>query len=410
MNVWLCQAGETPAFQKGQRKMRTSLLAQELCRRGHNVVWWASAFDHQKKRWRTDEEMQNPSDLAHLKIKYLRGLGYKSNISIRRFLDHRVLASKFKSNAELEPRPDLILASIPTYDMAVQATRLGKIWNIPVVVDVRDQWPEIFIKYLPSFLSPLVRAALAYDFRIFTEAVRTATALNSMMDTILNWALKYADRGRQNQDQVFYLGASAPSQSEEVPEGLVTTLNKIPNHHLKVAFVGTFGNQNNPSIMAEVAALTQDRPISFILGGNGAHYESIKKKTVDFKNFHLLGWLNESEMSYALKHADIAICPTPPNVDVFPNKVFVYFSHGLPVVTSSTGDLADIVTAQNLGALYKAEDIVSLKDVLEKYVSDSKLLESQKIKTKTAFEKEFNAENIYKRYVDYLEQFVVSRK
>ncbi len=51
MNIWLIQIGEPLPLEAGVRKMRTALLADKLLERGHSVYWWASAFEHQRKKW-----------------------------------------------------------------------------------------------------------------------------------------------------------------------------------------------------------------------------------------------------------------------------------------------------------------------------------------------------------------------
>ena len=47
--------------------------------------------------------------------------------------------------------PDLILSSIPTSELSLEATKLGKKNNIPVILDIRDLWPDVFLDVLPNF-------------------------------------------------------------------------------------------------------------------------------------------------------------------------------------------------------------------------------------------------------------------
>ncbi|MCD4712908.1 MAG: hypothetical protein K8R73_06455, partial [Clostridiales bacterium] len=49
MNIWLIQTGERLPIQICVRKMRTAILTNKLLERGHNILWWASAFEHQQK-------------------------------------------------------------------------------------------------------------------------------------------------------------------------------------------------------------------------------------------------------------------------------------------------------------------------------------------------------------------------
>jgi len=50
MNIWLMQTGEPLPIRNGIRKMRTAVLADKLLERGHKILWWASAFEHQQKK------------------------------------------------------------------------------------------------------------------------------------------------------------------------------------------------------------------------------------------------------------------------------------------------------------------------------------------------------------------------
>ncbi|MFX0200046.1 MAG: glycosyltransferase WbuB, partial [Candidatus Hodarchaeota archaeon] len=58
MNIWLIQIGEALPVKAGIRKLRTAYLADKLIQRGHDVLWWASAFDHFEKRWLYDNDKE----------------------------------------------------------------------------------------------------------------------------------------------------------------------------------------------------------------------------------------------------------------------------------------------------------------------------------------------------------------
>ena len=46
LNIWLLQIGEVLPLDVDARMIRTAYLADELVKRGNNILWWASAFDH----------------------------------------------------------------------------------------------------------------------------------------------------------------------------------------------------------------------------------------------------------------------------------------------------------------------------------------------------------------------------
>jgi len=56
VNIWLIQTGEPLPIGSGIRKMRIAVLADTLLERGHKVLWWSSAFEHQRKEMVSDRD------------------------------------------------------------------------------------------------------------------------------------------------------------------------------------------------------------------------------------------------------------------------------------------------------------------------------------------------------------------
>src|SRR2546425_947828 len=113
------QIGE-PLPTRPVREMRTALLCRKLAARGHSVLWWASAFDHFAKQWLFTDDTRTRVD-SGLEILALKGCGYQDNLSLRRLVDHRLIARKFRRLSKSESRPDLIVASMPSHDLAYEA-------------------------------------------------------------------------------------------------------------------------------------------------------------------------------------------------------------------------------------------------------------------------------------------------
>ena len=54
MRIWLVQRAEsTPHDESGSRRLlRIGIIADILSKRGHDVIWWTSNFDHVTKTHR----------------------------------------------------------------------------------------------------------------------------------------------------------------------------------------------------------------------------------------------------------------------------------------------------------------------------------------------------------------------
>ncbi|MCD4656366.1 MAG: hypothetical protein K8S87_02365, partial [Planctomycetes bacterium] len=237
MKVWLIQTGEILPIEDNVRKMRTAMLAEKLVERGHKVLWWTSAFEHARKKWRFNEDNKVKLDNG-INIFALKGISYVKHISLRRFVSHRKIAHKFKKKVLGEERPDIIIASTPPYDLAYQAVKFGKDNNIPVIVDIRDEWPELFLQRIPSWIKWLGRIALFHEFRIFKKALRGASALTSMMPSFIEWGVKIAKREKNINDRVFFIGCKKNNSGSKLSEN-IQFMNKLDKHFI-VSFTGTF--------------------------------------------------------------------------------------------------------------------------------------------------------------------------
>ena len=235
MKIWLIQTGEDIPFERGIRKLRTAVLAEELVERGHEVTWWASSFSHLRKEWIKRNETSVPLDNG-VNVELLHGRGYTSNVSLARVIDHRIVARQFRLRSTEIDNPDIIVCSLPPYDLAYQAAQYAKRRDIPLIIDARDFWPDIFLDFVPGILRPLIRIALYSEFRMTRSAFNQADAITAMSEDMLDWALSYREREKSRADRVFHLGFRAPSASTAtIPDWLAAQ-----DGHFIVAFIGTF--------------------------------------------------------------------------------------------------------------------------------------------------------------------------
>ena len=205
MNIWLVQTGEPLPLEDNIKKMRTAVLADELIKRGHSILWWTSAFDHFKKDWIFDKDTEVEIKEG-LKIFALKGWGYKRNVSFSRIIDHRIVTRKFRRIIPKITKPDIILTSMPPHDLAYEAVKFAKSNKIPILVDIRDPWPDIFLNHTPAILRIFAKMLLYNDFKMIKKTMQLADGLIAVTDTFLEWGLKYAERDKILNDNVFYLG------------------------------------------------------------------------------------------------------------------------------------------------------------------------------------------------------------
>lgn len=401
MNIWLIKVGESPPSDASARKLRMAMLSDSLIAGGHSVVWWTSAFDHFRKKWifKEDAEMKVTNSLT---IKALKGIGYRRNISFYRFIDHRIIASKFVKSASRMKKPDIIVSSMPPHDLAYQAALYAKRNKIPIIVDIRDPWPDIFIDNFPFLLRRIGKLILLKDFYMIKKTMKMADSLVAVSKTFLNWGLKYAGRQISKNDKVFYLGAKRIIENKPNKENNSYEFIKKLKDKFVVLFIGTFSSYHNPEILLDCAEKLKDEKICFVLAGNGEFFRKIQKRARALHNVVLPGWLNNYQIDELLKYSNVGICPTSKTVDLLPNKVFTYLSAGLPVISAFQGDLKEIIEEYRIGFNYPPNELDVLVDGIKRLYSNPRLYKEMSQNAANIFRRFFDSDIIYEEYAQHI--------
>ncbi len=412
MNVWLVETGEPLPLQPGVRKMRTALLADNLAARGHQVRWWVSAFEHQRKLmlFAGDREVALSPGIT---LQVMRGCGYGSNISLARYLDHRLVARKFRLRArDLEP-PDLIVAALPCYHLAFEAVRYGRQLNVPVLVDILDLWPDLLLAKLGNpLLHKLGQAALACDYARLHTLLKGATGLLAVSRGYLHWALKKAARSAREWDRVFLLGYQTRSNGSP-PHRLPEWLRERRGQKL-LLFIGTFGFSYELRLLVAAArrlAAAGRRDVCFVMVGTGEQAETVRRESAGLSNVVLPGWLDGAEIGSLLAHGYLGLAPyrlAPCEQDRLPYKPFEYLSAGLPLVSSLAGEMAAHITNHGLGINYRAGDLEGLCQAIASLLDDPAGRARMSLNARAFFKDHGDADRIYAGYAGHLESLAAA--
>lgn len=408
MRIWLIQTGEPLPIKDNVRKMRTAHLAEKLSGKGHQVIWWTSAFDHFSKDWISeDDDTLIINDNYY--IKTLKGCGYKANVSLARFIDHRRVAYKFRKISKSQVKPDIIVASYPPYDLAYQAVKYAKSKNIPVLVDVRDKWPDAFIDFMPDRMRKMAKSALFWDYRIAHRSLRMADGLISMMEMLLEWSLMHSKREKTWRDRVFYLGAEKIYTSGTRSKKIDDLVKKIGSKFV-ITFLGTFSNSYDPSICLQSARALSGEGIVFVLAGDGELFSTISKEADGIPNVIMPGWLNYDEMAVLLSYSHVGLCTAQKLFDAFPNKAFLYLSAGLPIVSAVQGEFKRILEDSKAGFSYLPGDLSGFNEHIKTLSRNPRLYGFMSRNAGAIFDKRFNADNIYEEYAEHVLRIAMQNK
>lgn len=414
MNVWLFQTGEQLPIEKSVRKMRNSLLAEKLLRRGHTVYWWASCFEHQRKIMIAEGE-EEVHISPNFTIKLLRGCGYKKNVSVSRYIDHYLVSRKFRMYSKGFAKPDVIVASMPCYHLAFEAARYAKKKGVPLLVDIQDLWPDIFLDRIANrVLTRLGRVVFAVDYARVTSLLRNADGLIAMSNGILKWGLNKIDRAPCKWDRTFFLGYKCPFENpgNRTQTPVPKWLKGIETQKLFI-FVGTFGISYELELVVKAARRFHESgntDVCFVLAGTGEKYQSICKQAEELPNVVLPGWIGKSEIEVLLQKgwAGLVCCRSVENA--MPNKCFEYLSSGLPLVSSLEGEMAELIEEHCIGLNYWPGDVQRFCECIETLAYNTEL-RNKMLENASQFYREYgDADRIYGAYAEHIERLVEARQ
>ncbi|MBT4868032.1 MAG: glycosyltransferase family 4 protein [Planctomycetaceae bacterium] len=387
--------------------MRTWMLAEALAKRGHDVVWWSSTFSHQRKELvaRSDETFRVCEGVT---LKLLHSGSYRRNVSVRRLLHHRTLARRFSECADSEAPPDIIVSAYPIIEVASQAVQFAKRNAIPIVVDVRDLWPDYFLEHIPRILRTPANFALRGAYRQKQHIIQNADSVVATTEGILRWALQTGGRERMPFDRPFHLGYPA-SNASTAAESMVCPEYLRPFRDRTIfTFVGIFGSAYDLETVcraAKVLADEGDERVHFVFAGTGGRFDEISAQARGLPNVTMPGWLWKEQIDALLQHSDVGLVPFYDGIpDAMPNKVFEYLSAGLPLMTCLSGELRDLVESCRIGYYYRDGDHSSLLAGIRKIASDGILVENMSKNARSVFEERFTADTVYGAYAEHIEQ------
>lgn len=414
MRVWLVTLGEPLPIDGPQtRLLRTGFLARALRLRGHEVTWFSNRFSHHSKVQRDGPDARVLPGGERLIL--LNSRGYRSNVSVERYLDHRDLAKDFLARAPTEERPDLIVASMPTIDLCKAAVEFGQSIGVPTVVDIRDLWPDSIWDLAPRRLRPAMALATLPLERQLRSALTSATALTSHVADFIEWARRKTHGGRPENDRVFPLGYESLSEeldTSEAHEFWASHGLDLGGKDFLAVYVGTISRQCEFGHVIEAARALSSSGMKFVLCGTGDTLPELQTAAATLPNMVVPGWCSHAQISVLLENAGAGLMPyrrLPNFVGAVPNKALEYMAGGVPIVWSlEEGALAELIRDEEIGVTYDltANGLVNALSDLRNSGEKAALLSAR---ARYLFNERFRADRVYDEMVTFLESLVVQR-
>ena len=390
-NIWFICVGEpVPINDNFDNLHRCGKLAHEFSLQ-NDVTWFTSNFDHFSKK-KIDFIAEKKIN-KNFKLFFLDTKPYKKNISLSRFFSHYLIGKKLKKEMKsFTKKPDIIYASFPTIELAYECTKYAKNHNIPIIIDIRDLWPDIFLSAIPKLLHPIAKIVLFSWYLQKKYIFNNATSIIGISDYFLQFGLNSAKGRNIKLDKVILksFDSNMASVKKQKQEG----------SRFEVVYLGAISKNKLDLELVLNAFQRLDNNYHLTICGSGDDLEYYKAKSSD--NVSYMGFLDKRNFSKVISRSDVGIIPLNNRFDFttqLVNKSIEYLSFGLPILSSLDGELKKFILQNKIGFHYSSDK--ELVSQIKKLESDKHLLDNFSKNAAQVFLDEFDFKNNFKNFENH---------
>jgi glycosyltransferase involved in cell wall biosynthesis len=416
VRIWIIATGEPVPFledEAGNRLLRAGRLARHLAEAGHRVTWWTARFDHYGKRQReVPEDRPVASGIDGLDLVFLGSRGYDRHISPRRFLDHGDVGRAFRRAAPKAEAPDVILCSFPLVELADAAVAHGRSRGVPVVLDVRDLWPDVLYERIAARTGlPVKGLFLPYE-RAARRAFRSADGVIAITSGMLDWVYRRFGRRRGSErDRVFRQVKTRPVPETDPALDAYWAEKGVDLSDGRLRFVWSgsiIPDTDGPALLEAVARLdaaTAAR-VEIVICGLGTLVPEVEAAAARHPCLKYAGWVPERELNHLLARAHVGLLCYLDRPDFqmsTPNKVIDYCAAGLRILTNLTGEIAQLTDDPDFLVHYPTGDAAALAARIAELAADRDRFATKSPAARAVFDREFDADVVQPALAAYLE-------
>lgn len=357
------------APEQGAPQRRWAALIREFQDAGHEVEVFAPPPHHPSGKrpaeyGRTLKAGRKMRDESGALVHRVAWLCHRGDI-VTRTLDHLVssLASYRAASRRIRQRngfvPDVIIATAPAVPTLIAGRMLGRRFGIPLVVEMRDAWPDL-VTYTPGLVSG--SGPVAWIKRRVHAAV---TALQRSGATVVVTTESFAEvlRERGIREVHVIRNGTNPDQFELVPA------RGDDHRELRVLYMGTIGRSQGLELVVRAVAELKRLGVPIHARIVGAGYERRALMRLNDELGFPVEFLSTVPPNEVLEHytwADstiVSLRDWEPFAWTIPSKLYELLSSGRHITGILRGESAEILREARAGHVVapgSAEELVDL--------------------------------------------------
>ena len=380
-----------PEFGAPQR--RWSALVQRFIAAGHRVTVAAPVPHYptgrptreQSRTHRVGAVERGRHGETVLRTAYLP---HHSDI-VSRTADHLVVAGDslrrlLRRFSRPGTRPDVIVATAPAIPTLLVGRILSVVWNVPLVVEMRDAWPDLVTHVGPvgAIAPELAHAAhrsvakrlMAWSVALAKgEVHHMVTDWQSRAKAVVTTTARFADVLRERGVEPVHVVRNGTDL-----DGVRAQHDHLPDDHpeLRCLYLGTMGrSQGLGTVVRAAAALhAEGVDVRVRMVGHGVEAHALADLAAELDApVEVIPRIPHREVGAQYAWADTVIVSLrdwAPFAWTIPSKLYEMLATGRHITALLDGEAADVVTAAEAGDVLPPEDVEALVALWRELAAD----------------------------------------
>ena len=336
--VWIVNEYNGP----DEIRTRQTVLSQYLEEHGYEVYLICGSSDNKGGK---------NAILEKVKFKYFESDGAKYYViktsDYHRTYERVMVAIQFQRKIwklrDKLPKPDVIVSDFAGLFGNV-FLKWKKKYGTKIIYDILDLWPEGFVEMGYIKQSSLIAKVLySMEHKSYREADGIIFSMQGGRDYIVDKGWSKEVGGDVDTSNIGYLNNGVDLQIVDKQRDEEYLEDKdLETEKFKVVYLGSISAMNGLDVLVETAKILYERGnenIIFLIYGTGNQEEQLKNMVAEYglKNIKFKGRLDKKYAMSLLTRSDLNIFTfrdsTLWKYGVSPNKLFMYFASGKPVLS-----------------------------------------------------------------------------
>lgn len=377
--VWIWNHYATNMFK--DRAGRHYSFAENLLKRGYNPIIFCASTNHfsnenieiMNKKFRVD----TIDEITFVIVKTPDYVGNAKKRLYNMLTFYKNLFPVAKEYAQINGKPDLILASSVHPLTLIAGIQMAKKFKVPCICEVRDLWPESIVAYgglkRTSFIAKVLYRGEKW---IYERADKLIFTMEGGSDYIIERGWNKEQGSSIDLQKVYHINNGVDLDAFKENERVYKFEDQDLDNEktFKVIYTGSIRLVNNVKTIVNAAQVVKNESpnaIIFLIYGDGSDRKNLEDfcKENNINNVVFKGYVNKNRIPYVLSKSNLNIIHFKDNqikkYGASLNKMFEYFASGKPTVSDCEFGY-DLIKRYNCGMVVDHADPEQLaKTIIE---------------------------------------------